>query len=117
MTQTQKPRRPKPAPTAVEPAVLPTHQQGLAHFNAVLDQLAIQGWIRHRVDTLRHKTADPADREAETIRHHYDHGAWELYLEPDKYWDPAAKPIRVVKIRLDRPLAEAANIVEELLGR
>lgn len=117
MASTKTPRRSNPAPTVVEPVDLPNHQQGLACFDSVLEMLHMQGWNQHRVDTLRHATADPTDRKAETIRHHYDHGVWELSLEPDKYWNPAAKPIRVVKIRLDRPLPEPLVILEELLGR
>lgn len=115
MTQTKPPRRSKPAPAAVA-APLPTLEQGRALFHQVLLQLQNLGYERHRVDTLRHKEVAPDDRHAMTIRHHYDHGTWELYFEPDKYWNPSATPYRIVRIRTDRPLATAQEIVQELVG-
>ena len=113
MTQTKPPRRSKPAPTPV----LPTREQGLALFEQVLLELQACGWERHRVDTLRHLDTGDSDRHAMTIRHHYDHGVWELYFEPDKYWQPDATALRIVRIRTDRPgpLPTPAQIRDELL--
>lgn len=115
MTQTKPPRRSKLVPATAEPTPVATHQKALGYFQTVIEILEARGWRRHRVDTLRHMTSDPADREAETIRHHYDHDVWELYLEPDKYWNPAARPIRTVYIRRS-DLRDPAHYVEELLG-
>lgn len=116
MASTKTPRRSAPAPTPVEKATLPTHEQGLALFDQVLHELERIGWERHRVDTLWHVSNPAERRDAPTIRHHYDHGVWELYYEPDKYWNPESVPERTVKIRLDRPLPAVAQVRDELLG-
>lgn len=108
---TKTPRRKAPASTTVP---LPTHEQGKALFDQVLLELQARGWERHRVDTLRHLRSPADSRDADTIRHHYDHGVWELYLEPDRYWAPNAKPIKLVKIRLDQPLPTAAAVADQL---
>lgn len=95
---------------------LPTHEQGFKLFQAVLDSLQLAGWERVRVDTFRHPSNADQLRSGMTVRHHYDHGTWELYYERDRYWNRDAKPTHVAKIRLDRPLPEVATVVNELFG-
>lgn len=119
MAKTTTVRRSKPASDTPEPT-LPTHAQGLALFDAVIVELEHGGWVRGRVDTLNHPTHNPeplADRF--TIRHHYDHGVWELYFEPDRYWTKVPHPdSRTARIRIDRPgpLPTAHAVIADLLG-
>lgn len=108
MATTTKPADPAP--------VLPTHAQGLALFQAVIDALQIAGWVRVRVDTFNHPSNADQRRSAMTVRHHYDHGTWELYYERDKYWNRDARPTSVARIRLDRELPPVETVINELFG-
>lgn len=108
--------------TAQPPAepVLPTHAQGLALFEQVLADLEAAGWYRARVDTFYHPANATQNRSAFTVRHHYDHGSWELYYEPDRYWNRNGVPskTRTARIRLDRPLPQdgSAQVINDLFG-
>lgn len=111
---------------------LPTHEQGLARFDEVIARLLEAGFTRHRVDTLQHPLdAAVTDRRQQmTVRHHFTHGEWELFYEPDRTWTPASRsqvvivsgnhahPVlnRTVRIRLDRPLPSVEAVISELFG-
>lgn len=76
-----------------------------------MNQLHEAGFQRLRVDTYTHPDL------AWTIRHHYCHGEWEFYYEPDRYWHPHGSEGSLVRIRLDRPpLPTVEQILSELLG-
>lgn len=100
--------------TSPAPA-LPTHAQGLALFQAVIDTLQLAGWERHRIDTFRHPSNADQLRSGMTVRHHFDHG-WELFYERDRYFNRDARPTNTVVIRLDRPLPEVATVINQLFG-
>jgi len=94
-----------------QPPREPTHADGYAVFTDCIKLLYSLGWKPHRVDTLKHPN------EVWTVRHHFTHGEWELYFEPDRYWNPHSTEGKLVKIRLDRPpLPTATRVVGELLG-
>jgi hypothetical protein len=112
MTSTTKTRKPAPKP---EP--LPTHAQGLELFQQVKRTLQLAGWEQLRVDTLVAPDQTPGDRYRLTVRHHFDHGVWELYYETDRYWASDLPPLRVCReIRLDRPLPSVERVINELFG-
>lgn len=98
---------------------LPTHAEGKALFDTVLEDLTVLcGWVRLRVDTLVRHDADPRDRTQWTVRHQFDHG-WELHLEQIRLWNPYPVPgvARKVTIRLDRPLPTSGAVLSWLFGR
>ena len=97
--------------TAAPAPARPTHADGYRLFQEVAQLLYRAGWRYLRVDTMTHST------ETWTVRHHYTHGEWEWYFEPDKYWNPHATNGKMVRVRLDRPpLPVAESIVCELFG-
>lgn len=102
-------------PPAVKTDPRDRHALAYAHFQKVIRLLKTDGWHYERIDTLVRDDADPRDRGQLTIRHHYDHGVWELTLEPNRYWDKAAKPIRIVRIDREKRLGPASKVVIELL--
>lgn len=112
MTSTTKARK-----AVATPEPLPTHAQGLELFQAVKNALLLAGWTQLRVDTLLNPLSGPK-RNAMTVRHHFDHGVWELYYEADRYWNPHGTPVRTAKIRTDRPgpLPSVEQIINELFG-
>lgn len=115
MTRTPSPNGAS-ADTAVIDPPLPTHGQGLRRFEEILECLESAGWIKYRVDTyVRPEHA----REGMTVRHHYDHGTWELWFEKDRYWFPQQAPtsVRRALIRLDRPLPTVREALSQLFGR
>lgn len=100
------------------PLPLPTHTQALARFDEVIATLGLAGWKRHRVDTLI-RLPLTGNRDDWTIRHHYDHGTWELYFEIDKYWSGGQThpDARIAKIRMDRALPTINEVLSQLFGR
>ena len=94
---------------------LPTREQGLELFQAVIDTLQVAGWERHRIDTFRHPANADQLRSGMTVRHHYDHG-WELFYERDKYFNRDARPVHTAYIRLDRPLPTVEQVINQLFG-
>lgn len=100
----------------------PTHEQGLAIFNAVIERLQGAGFERLRVDTLQHYTDAGVKERTDrwTVRYHYTHGVWELFYEPDQTWSPASggkRPgSRLVRIRLDRKLPTVEAVISDLFG-
>lgn len=94
------------APMAVVP-----HSAGYTLFQQTLTLLRDLGWKKLRIDTYTHPD------EVWTIRHHYTHGEWEWYFEPDRYWNPHDTNGKLVRVRLDRPpLPTVRELVSELLG-
>lgn len=100
----------------------PTHEQGLAVFNEVIQRLQGAGFERLRVDTLQHYTDAGLKERTDrwTVRHHYTQGVWELHYEPDQTWSPVSKgkhPLaRMVRIRLDKKLPTTVEVIMELFG-
>lgn len=103
------------ADTAVIEPPLPTHAQGLQLFQEVLDCLEAAGWIKYRVDTY---VRPGHARDGMTVRHHYDHGTWEIWFEKDRYWYPTQRldTVRRALIRTDRPLPTIRETLSQLFG-
>jgi hypothetical protein len=102
------------SPPPAEPVAIP-HAEGLALFDTVLENLVAAGWIKYRVDTY---VRPGHARDSMTVRHHYDHGTWELWFEKDRYWF-AQQPLSTVRralIRLDRPLPTPREVLSQLFG-
>ena len=108
------------APKMATPPALPTHDEGYQRFQEVLDALKLAGWERLRIDTYQHPLdAEQPRHQRWTVRHHYNHGTWELHFEPDQYWNPGGirhPETLVAKIRLDRPLATVTDVICDLFG-
>lgn len=100
--------------TDLDRSTPPTHAQGYDLFLRVVTALRSAGWRQLRVDTLVWGDAD--DREAKTVRHHYDHGVWEFHFEADRYWRPLAKPLRTARIKLSGPLPTVRMVLSDLFG-
>lgn len=103
--------------TPTDPALPTAHDLGLQRFDEVIARLEQLGWRRLRVDTLVWE-ADQANhpRALPTVRHHYDHGVWELYYELDRYWNHDTKPFSIA--RLDQADLPTVNqVLAQLFGK
>ena len=101
--------------TPVDPALPTAHALGLQRFGEVIAQLEKWGWRRLRVDTLVWEADQTNPRAFPTVRHHYDHGVWELYYELDKYWNPAIAPFNVARLnQADLPTVD--QVLAQLFG-
>ncbi len=100
--------------TAEEASRENTHDEARTRFLEVIAWLQANGWEYARVDTLVRSGIDPSDRHQMTIRHHYDHGVWELSYEPHRYWDRASLPVAVVSLNKYKPLETVEQIVHKL---
>jgi len=101
--------------TPVDPALPTAHDLGLQRFGEVIAQLEKWGWRRLRVDTLVWEADQTNPRAFPTVRHHYDHGMWELYYELDKYWNPAIAPFNVARLdQADLPTVD--QVLAQLFG-
>jgi hypothetical protein len=103
--------------TPADPALPTAHDLGLERFEQVIAQLEQMGWQRLRVDTLVWNSSQANPRALPTVRHHYDHGVWELYYELDRYWNRQDnKPISVARIHQNN-LPTVDQVLAQLFGR
>jgi hypothetical protein len=102
--------------TPTDPALPTAHDLGLLRFDEVITRLEQLGWRRLRVDTLVWENGQTNPRALPTVRHHYDHGVWELYYELDKYWNRDTSPLGTARINQgDLPTVDA--VLTQLFGR
>jgi len=102
--------------TPADPALPTAHDLGLRRFDEVIAQLQQLGWRRLRVDTLvwEHGQTDP--RALPTVRHHYDHGVWELYYELDRHWNRDVSPLGAASIN-QADLPAVNTVLDQLFGK